>query len=265
MRLPNHVISIKLDVLGGKIAELTENAEVVKAAVGEILCLHKDQIFNLKIKVPTNDNSADKLWVTFRLNAPRTDKSVLSTAAITRAVKSNFDDAQNSESSFEAILKRSNVDVSAIDMVTEQGTDFFPGDGGTQKPTAPPTNIIYENDGEDDGLSTGGVVAVSAVSFLAVVLSVSMVFVRRGKRKNTAKHRNLIKATTAGYGTADAGIVMTKPSVGGANVMVENPLTAGGSSRGGWESAVDPKSGKTYYFNRATGKRVWKKPQAMMV
>eukprot|EP00929_Paragymnodinium_shiwhaense_P110195 TRINITY_DN7699_c0_g1_i1.p1 TRINITY_DN7699_c0_g1~~TRINITY_DN7699_c0_g1_i1.p1 ORF type:complete len:651 (+),score=233.11 TRINITY_DN7699_c0_g1_i1:139-2091(+) len=34
-----------------------------------------------------------------------------------------------------------------------------------------------------------------------------------------------------------------------------------GALEDGWESAVDPKSGRTYYMNRATGQTTWEKPE----
>lgn len=40
--------------------------------------------------------------------------------------------------------------------------------------------------------------------------------------------------------------------------------SGGGGGEGGiYESAIDPSSGRKYYYNRATGHRTWNKPPAM--
>jgi|MDSY01.1.fsa_nt_gb hypothetical protein len=39
--------------------------------------------------------------------------------------------------------------------------------------------------------------------------------------------------------------------------------SSGGSARGTYESAIDPSSGRKYYFNRATGHRTWNKPREL--
>jgi len=42
------------------------------------------------------------------------------------------------------------------------------------------------------------------------------------------------------------------------------PGNSGGGGEGGvYESAIDPASGRKYYYNRATGHRTWNKPPAM--
>ena len=259
----------KITIYGATQTTLESEKGALQDAVALALCLASSEILNLQIKVPNEGNDPEELWVIFRMGAPRTETSRFSSSDVSKAVADAFQESQSkSSASLETLLKQKGIAfTSANEFETFPNTNYLP-EGVTAKPTGPPTETILEDAG-NEGLSTGAIVAISASSFVAVVIGVSLIFVSRGKSRNLAKHKDLVRATTPGFGTADAGIQMAKTSALASNpdgtAMMQNPISKGQASSGGWESAVDPKSGKTYYYNRETGKRVWRKPAGMHV